>query len=115
MTRPLATALALLAAPAYAETCHFGPNGTNATIAPHDEHFAQVHIQNRLASRQQTTCALTLWGVTVKVLYEAAPFDAPDTFHIDTPPGFIAIPSSVVVDDRDSARVMIALTDGVGM
>lgn len=115
MTRAALAALALLATPAHAATwCEFGPNGKHATIAPDDNHFARVQINNRLASRKQSTCDLTLWGVTVQVLYEAAPFDAPDTFHISPPAGFIAVPDTLTLDERTSGVVFIVLQYGVG-
>jgi hypothetical protein len=111
--RPL-IALALLAAPAYAETCEYATAGTSVTIAPHDTEFAQVHISNRLAPRNYTDCDLTIYGVTVTVTYDALDFDAPDWFHVTVPPGFVAVPPSILLDERTTGQVLIVIDGGLG-
>jgi hypothetical protein len=113
MTRPL-IALALLTAPAYAETCEYSAGGTSVTIAPHDTEFAQVHIVNRLAPRNYTDCVLTIYGVTVTVTYDAWNFDAPDWFHVTVPNGFVAVPPSILLDERTAGQVLIVIDGGVG-
>jgi hypothetical protein len=115
MTRPL-LALALLAAPAYADTCAFGPGdiATRATLQPHDEAFAVVVLDNKLAARDRSMCDLTLYGVTVRVFYDSAQGSAPDWFHVHVPPGFVADPPSVLVADGARGQVLIWISGGLG-
>ena len=116
MTRPL-LALALITSPAYADACTFGGPGdiaTQATIEPHDEAFAVVTLDNRLAVRTRALCDLVLYGVTVRVFYDSAQGPAPDWFHVHVPPGFVADPPSVLVDDGLRGEVLIWLDGGLG-
>jgi hypothetical protein len=111
MTR-FAIALVLLTAPAHADTCEFGPNGTRVSIAPGDESFAVVSIYNALASQFRTTCDLTIYGVTVQVRYDAGRGREPDWFHVTVPPGFRAEPPSILLDDFTSGEVEIHIDEG---
>jgi hypothetical protein len=108
MTCLAAAALCLL--PVSADRCHFGDPGTTVWIAPHDEAFAVVEIRNELAWRIRDTCALTIWGVTVVVRYDAGPGREIDRFSITVPPGFRADPADLLLHDEHGARVLIWIT-----
>ena len=106
----------LLATSAGADTCRYGngPIATSVSIAPGDDSFAVVTIDNKLAARARTTCDLTIYGVTVTVEYDAGSGALPDWFRISVPPGFAAVPPQILIDDGDSGQVLIVLDDGVG-
>jgi hypothetical protein len=113
--RHLAFCVALLASPAAGETvCHYGSPGTTVRIEPGDEVFAKVRIMNRLAFRERSICVLTLFGVPVRVEYDSGPGLEPDWFHVEVPPGFVAIPPSILIDDGASDTVLIVLDGGAG-
>lgn len=104
----LAFALCLAASPALADTCDFGANGTRATIAPHEQAWAQVIIDNRLAPRlREGPCVLTHEGRDVVVMYAAQPGRDPDAFGVEPPEGFVAVPAWVVVEDGAATVVLI--------
>ena len=106
----------LIATSAAADTCRYGngPIATSVSIAPGDESFAVVTIDNKLAARARTTCDLTIYGVTVTVEYDAGAGALPDWFRISVPPGFVAVPPQILIDDGDTGRVLIVLDGGVG-
>ena len=107
---------AFLAIPAAADTCRYGPNSvaTQVSIEPHETAFAVVTIDNKLAFRAQRLCDLTLFGVTVTVEYDAGSGSLPDWFRVTVPPGFVAVPAEILIDDHDSGQVLIVLEKGVG-
>jgi hypothetical protein len=104
---------ALLTAPAHAQTaCGFGyPSGpqTSASIAPSDDPdvWAVVTIRNRLAGTARNECTLVHDGETVRVTYAPGPRDLPDRFDIIAPPGYVADPPSLILDDETDAAVPI--------
>jgi hypothetical protein len=116
--RQLAGALCLglfLAGGALAETCFYGnDNGTRATIQPHDEAFAEIVIDNRLAHRARPVCDLTIFGVTVSLEYAAGSGALPDWFIATVPPGFTADPAQVLIDDNDTGSILIWHDAGAG-
>jgi len=99
---------------AYADTCHYGNPGTTVSIAPGDDSFAVLTIENKLAHRARALCDLTIYGVTVQIEYAPGSGALPDWFHVTTPRGFIAVPPSILIDDNDTGRVIIVLDGGVG-
>ena len=105
---------ALFTASAAADTCHYGSPGTTVSIAPGDDSFAVVTIDNKLAARARTTCDLTIYGVTVQIEYDAGSGALPDWFFVTVPPGFVAVPPQILIDDGDTGRVLIVLDGGVG-
>lgn len=108
-------ALAFLAAPAAAApVCHFGSPGTTVSIAPGDETFATLKIHNRLSVRKRTFCTVTLWNVPVTVEYQPGPGALPDWFYVAVPPGFVAIPPKILIDDEAFGDVLIVLDKGFG-
>lgn len=108
-------ALALAAGPALSESvCHYGNPGTTVSIAPGAEVFAVVSIHNALAFRARDTCVLRLFGVAVTVVYDPGAGALPDWFHVAVPPGFVAIPPSILIEDGRSDRVVIVLDAGLG-
>ena len=115
MIRPMALAIAM-AAPAQAETCYYGSpaNGTNITIQPHDEAFAEIVIDNRLAFAYRRVCTVSQFGVGVTVRYLAGPGDEPDWFEIEVPPGFVAEPPSILLEDKTHGSVIIWIDGGAG-
>ena len=104
----------LFATSAAADTCHYGNPGTTVSIAPGDESFAVVTIDNKLAARARTTCDLTIYGVTVTVEYDAGAGALPDWFSVTVPRGFAAVPPQILIDDGDTGRVLIVLEKGLG-
>lgn len=109
MIRPAILAT-LAATPAMAERCHYGVDrmaGTSVEIAPHDHAAAQLIIRNRLAFREHSDCTVTLGEVTAAVEYDPGAGSLPDWFRVSVPPGFIAVPWEVLVDDGHSVVVLI--------
>ena len=115
MTRA-ALALLALTSPALSDTCFYGSQtaGTRVTIQPHDEAFAELVIDNRLSFRSHATCDLTIYGQTVQVLYDPADNLDPDWFFVTTPPTLRADPPQILVDDRDTASVLLWMTGEAG-
>jgi hypothetical protein len=107
----LAFVFALLATPVFSETCDFGSGGTTVSIAPGDESFAVVTINNLLARQDRTICNLTLYGVTIQVRYSAGHRLEPDWFYVTVPPGFRADPPQILLDDFTSGDVEIHLEE----
>jgi hypothetical protein len=111
----------LLSEQAHAETwCGFGVTGASQThveiaASPLPEVWADVTIHNMLAARAgaaATPCLLTLGGQTVAVYYVPEAQTLPDTFLIEPPEGYIAVPPRLVLPDNTSSVVQIVpLTD----
>jgi len=112
--RALILALALPFGTAQADTCHYGNPGTTVSIKPGDDSFAVVHIDNMLAYRARALCDLTIYGVTVQVEYAPGSGALPDWFHVTAPPGFVAVPPSILIDDNDTGQVLIVIDGGLG-
>ena len=119
--RPLAwLAALLLGAPAFADTaCYWGQHdgqGTNVRIGEHPEAWAEVSIHNRLSFRARVgPCALKFDGADVAVTYDPGPYREPDVFTVTPPPGFVAVPDWLLVDDDTRATVLIWPDRGAGM
>jgi hypothetical protein len=104
----------LLATPAAADSCGFGvPPAveTSVSLAPADApDWAVVTIRNRLAGRSghpDIPCILAFDGEEVAVFYNPGPRTRPDLFRVVAPPGYVADPAELMVDDETSATVVI--------
>jgi hypothetical protein len=73
-----------------------------------------VHIDNQLARRLYSFCDLSIYGVTVQVEYAPGSGALPDWFHVTAPPGFVAVPPSILRDDNDTGEVLIVLERSIG-
>jgi hypothetical protein len=104
----------LLQVAAPSDTCSYGNPGTTVIIAPGESSFAVIEIDNKLARRLYTFCDLTLFGIVVRVEYAPGSGALPDWFHVTPPPGFIAVPPSILIDDNDTGEVLIILKKGLG-
>ena len=107
--KPIVLALALCAAPAYAETCYFGPHGTSATIQPGAETFAEIVLRNKLAGRTVDTCEVSIFGATFAVHYDPGKGGVPDDVAVTVPPGFAADPPEAVIADGHTFTFLIRL------
>ena len=94
--------------------CRYGSASvsTNISIEPHEDAFARLIIDNKLASRDTHICEVFLYGVKVVVNYDAGRGAKPDWFHITVPPGFVAEPSSILIEDKYMGEVIIRHVGG---
>lgn len=106
-----ALALCLIASPALAGASYTvtGREGDlRLTLAPCDAPcVAEVRIDNALVFGANGFARLDMGDMWVRVELAQQPERAPDTFEIQPPEGFIAIPPSIVVEDDASATVRI--------
>jgi hypothetical protein len=114
MTR-LAALLLALAAPAQAQTIAVWGNGGHVEITAGSggAHVATVTLHNRLtwADQNPVQVSLMLHGVAVEVLITHLPGDIPDVLEVNPPPGLIAVPPRLAVDENDAGSVMLFRID----
>jgi hypothetical protein len=109
-----AAIIALIAAPAAADTCGFGLPGaveTRVSIAPAAApDWAVVTIRNRLAGRAghpDQPCVRAFDHEEVEVFYDPGPRTVPDRFRVVAPPGYVADPAELILEDGTDATVII--------
>jgi len=96
-----ALALALIATPAFAETHTWGASAVEYS-------GGVVTFRNELTTGQRDfNVLLTDAGVTVLVLVLQESGDAPDRIVVQPPAGYIAVPSSIIVNEGDSGVIRI--------
>ena len=114
MTRALFLALAL-AAPAQAQTVAVWGNGGHVEITAGSggSHVATVTLHNRMdwMDGGPMLVALTLEGIAVEVIVTHLPGDIPDVLEVIPPPGLIAVPPRLAVQENEAGSVMLFRLD----
>jgi len=101
-----ALAFALLATPAFAETHKWGQSSVEYS-------GGVVTFRNELTTGQRDfNVLLTDAGVTVLAIVLQEAGDAPDTLIVQPPPGYIAIPETISVEEGAQGVIRIVL-DGL--
>jgi len=96
-----ALALALIATPAFAETHTWGASSV-------DYSGGVVTFRNELTTGQRDfNVMLTDAGVTVLAIVMQEAGDAPDTLIVQPPPGYIAIPATISVEEGAQGVIRI--------
>jgi hypothetical protein len=93
---------------------HWG--GSSATLRAGPGHpFATVDCVNRLTGGHDSLLrfVLDLGGYPVAVTVWQGPGDQPDTYTVTPPPGFIAVPQVLTLDENTDGQVLIFVVDGV--
>ena len=93
---------------------HWG--GSSATLRAGPGHpFAVVDCVNRLTGGHDSLLrfVLDLGGYPVAVTVWQGPGDQPDTYTVTPPPGFIAVPQVLTLDENTDGQVLIFVVDGV--
>jgi hypothetical protein len=111
----LAGSLMMLAASASAqERVSWGnPQNDSVTyveIVYSDTHFADIIIYNNMSPAilgTQTRFSLTIDDVEFSIHYDAGPGMKPDTVHVGVPPGYVAVPASLTVDEFSYGKIEI--------
>jgi hypothetical protein len=114
MTRALILALAL-AAPAQAQTVAVWGNGGHVEITAGSggAHVATVTLHNRrnVSAPHIAQIGLTLYGLPVEVLVTHRPDPLPDVLEVIPPPGPIAVPPRLAVQENEAGSVMLFRID----
>jgi len=98
-----ALAFALIATPAFAETHTWGASSVEYS-------GGVVTFRNELTTGQRDfNVLLTYAGVTVLAIVMQNPGDAPDTLIVQAPPGWIAIPETISVEEGAQGVIRIVM------
>ena len=105
---------AILAGPAWAE-----PNTTSVDVsiaAADGPHVAVVSVTNHFrASLFSAPFELTVDGLRVRITVYERHGTLSDTVTVDAPDGFVAVPRSLELAERQSGEILIYPSGGVGM
>lgn len=105
----IAAAAAAQESPAIAEAVGWGAgNGSHASIALIGE-GAEVYLQNELTGGHENLLQfdLTAGDIVVGIRVDHGPGDVPDRFTITPPPGFVAVPEVIDLDEGEGVAVAI--------
>ena len=74
-----------------------------------EEHYADMEIHNELVNSSLTPETLTfvIDGYKFVVTVDARDGDAPDTFHLTVPPGFVALPPEITLEEAETGVMEI--------
>jgi hypothetical protein len=105
----LAILLAAIASPAAANPAlSYGGTGCEITLTPGQAHVARITCQNRLTSgASYNEGALDAGGLIVGLTINHGPGDIPDTFTITPPDGYVAIPSTLILDENTDGEMLL--------
>ena len=80
-------------------------------------HVADISAVNRLTGGvpDNLTITLRIAGLPFRVMVQQGPGQAPDVFQVYPPPGFVAVPNHVSVEEGSDATMLIFAIDGMPM
>ena len=80
-------------------------------------HVANIIAVNRLTGGVPDNLTITLWldDVPFRVMVQQGPGYNPDIFQVYPPPGFVAVPDHVSVEEGSDATMLIFAIDGMPM
>jgi len=105
---------AILAGPAWADS---NTSSVDVSIAAADgPHVAVVSVANHFRySLFSAPFELTVGSLSVQITVYERYGDLPDTVTVDAPDGFVAVPRSLELAERQSGEILIYPNGGVGM